>query len=77
MTNLALTDGADLKTWVLLIAGNIFIVVLVVRSVGHYAKREWGELLGHVLTGVVVAGIIYSPQTAVDLFKAIWQKVAG
>lgn len=45
----ALTTGSDLKTWVLLIAGNVFIIILVIRAITYYAKREWGELIGHFL----------------------------
>ncbi|MER5971637.1 hypothetical protein ABT112_18200 [Streptomyces sp. NPDC002055] len=72
-----LTDGSDLKKWILLIAGNVFIVILAVRGIGYYAKREWGELIGHLMAAVVIAGIVYAPNVAVDLFKGIWNKVAG
>ncbi|MFF3764637.1 hypothetical protein ACFYYR_11200 [Streptomyces sp. NPDC001922] len=72
-----LTDGSDLKKWILLIAGNVFIVILAVRGIGYYAKREWGELIGHLMAAVVIAGIVYAPNVAVDLFKGIWSKVAG
>ena len=46
--------GADFKDWVLVIAGNIFIAILVLRAIGHYFKREWGELFGHIAAGVLV-----------------------
>ncbi|WP_432094913.1 hypothetical protein [Streptomyces sp. bgisy100] len=72
-----LTDGSDLKKWILLIAGNVFIVILAVRGIGYYAKREWGELIGHLMAAVVIAGIVYAPNVAVDMFKGIWSKVAG
>ncbi|MFC8875587.1 hypothetical protein [Streptomyces ardesiacus] len=75
--NLALTSGADLKTWVFLIAGNIFLIVLVVRSIGHYAKREWGDLIGHIIAGVVVAGFVFATETTKTMFVEIWNKVAG
>ncbi|MER7112252.1 hypothetical protein [Streptomyces sp. NPDC000229] len=72
-----LTDGTQLKDWVLLIAGNIFIVILAVRGIGYYAKREWGELIGHLMAAVVIAGIVYAPNVAIGLFRGIWEKVAG
>ncbi|MGI5353548.1 hypothetical protein ACQEU8_36050 [Streptomyces sp. CA-250714] len=75
--NLALTSGADLKTWVFLIAGNIFLIVLVVRAIGHYAKREWGDLIGHIIAGVVVAGFVFATDTTKTMFVEIWNKVAG
>ncbi|MHA7957164.1 hypothetical protein ACX9I7_05325 [Streptomyces sp. L500] len=74
---LALTTGAELQTWVIMVAGNIFLIVLAVRAVGHYAKREWGELLGHFVAGVVVAGFVFSSGTAKTMLIAIWNKVAG
>ena len=64
--------GADFKDWVLIIAGNIFIIILVVRSVGHYAKKEWGELLGHILAAIVVGGLIYANDQSVALLKNAW-----
>ncbi|MFE9701699.1 hypothetical protein [Streptomyces sp. NRRL S-920] len=74
---LALTSGADLKTWVFLIAGNIFLIILVVRAIGHYAKREWGELIGHVITGILVAGFVFATDTTKTMFVEIFNKVAG
>ncbi|MEU7107465.1 TcpD family membrane protein [Streptomyces sp. NPDC046215] len=73
----ALSNGAELKTWVIAVAGNIFLIVLAVRAIGHYAKREWGELLAHFIAGVVVAGFVYSPDSAKNMLTAIWAKVAG
>ncbi|MGW2255403.1 hypothetical protein ACWCXH_35285 [Kitasatospora sp. NPDC001660] len=75
--NLALTTGADLKAWVLLIAGNVFIVILVVRSIGYYAKREWGELIGHILVAILIAGFVFATDTSVGLLKDLWGKVSG
>ncbi|MET9365793.1 hypothetical protein ABZX93_33460 [Streptomyces sp. NPDC006632] len=66
-----------MKTWVFLIAGNIFLIVLVVRAIGHYAKREWGDLIGHVIAGVVVAGFVFATDTTKGMFIEIWNKVAG
>lgn len=72
-----MTTGAELRDWVLLIAGNIFMVILAVRSVGHFAKREWGEFTGMLLAAVVVAGIIWFPTQTIELFRQIWQTLLG
>lgn len=69
-------DGTDFKNWVLLIAGNLFIVVLVVRAVGYYAKREWGELLGHMCAGIVVAGLVYATDGSIGLLQNAWGLIA-
>ncbi|MEU5418395.1 hypothetical protein ACFY1P_24750 [Streptomyces sp. NPDC001407] len=74
---LALTTGAELQNWVFLVAGNIFLIVLAVRAIGHYAKREWGELLGHFMAGVVVAGFVFASDSTKAMFIAIWNKVSG
>ncbi|MET9413366.1 hypothetical protein ABZY03_04100 [Streptomyces klenkii] len=74
---IALSNGDELKTWVIAVAGNIFLIVLAVRAIGHYAKREWGELLAHFIAGVVVAGFVYASDSAKGMLTAIWNKVAG
>lgn len=70
-------DASGLKDWVLLIAGNIFVIFLVARAVGYYARREWGEMIGHLLAGVLVAGLVYSTDATVNLLKEAWQKLIG
>ncbi len=72
-----LGTGADLKTWVLLIGGNIFICVLVVRLIGDFAKRAWGDLIGTFIAAVFVAGCIYYPDQMVTVFQTLWTKVSG
>jgi hypothetical protein len=69
--------GEDFKNWVLIIAGNVFIVILVVRAVGYFAKREWGELIGHILVAVLIAGFIYSTDTMLSLIKGVVHLIFG
>ena len=73
----ALTTGADLKIWILAIAGNLFVVVLVVRGLGAFFKRDYGEMVTLFLSGVLLAGLIWFPDDAVSLLKAIWGKAVG
>lgn len=73
----AIGTGVELKDWVLLIAGNIFMVVLVVRAVGYYAKREWGEMVAHLMAGVIVAGLVYATDSSIKLMKTLWDMFAG
>lgn len=72
-----LFDGADFKDWVLGIAGNIFIVILVVRSVGYFAKKEWGELVGHLIVAVFLVALIWFTDPVINLLKAIWGLISG
>lgn len=64
--------GAGFKDWVLVILGNIFVVILAIRAVGYYARREWGEMTAHLLGGVLVAAIVYFPDQIVTLLKTVW-----
>lgn len=72
-----MTTGTDLKDWVLLLAGNIFVVILAVRSVGYFAKREWGEFTGMIIAAVLVAGFVYFPDQAISVLKQVWQTFLG
>ncbi|MFD9084548.1 hypothetical protein [Streptomyces erythrochromogenes] len=77
MQTLALTDGASLLGWTKTIAGNIFLIILLVRAVMHYSKREWGELIGHIIAGVIVAGFVFQTEATKQLLVDIWGKVSG
>lgn len=69
--------GANFKDWVLVIAGNIFIAILVLRAIGHYFKREWGELFGHIAAGVLVGGLIYANNQTINVLKGFWGLLSG
>lgn len=69
--------GADFKDWVLIIAGNIFIVILVIRSVGYYARKEWGEFVGHIVGAILVGGLIYANDAAMALLKQAWTLITS
>lgn len=69
--------GEGLKDAILVILGNIFIIILAVRAVSYYAKREWGDLITHVAAGILIAAIIYFPDQVVSLLKSLWSAFAG
>lgn len=69
--------GLDFKDWVLVIAGNIFIVIFVVRAIGYYAKKEWGEMIAHIGVAIVLAGFIYATDTSITLLQNIWNLFTG
>lgn len=69
--------GEGLQELVLSILGTFFIIILAARAVGYYAKREWGELITHLVAGVVIAAIIYFPDQVVGLLKSLWSAFAG
>lgn len=77
LITLALPDGTAFKDYVLFVAGNIFIAILVLRSIGLYFKRSWGEMFGHIGIGVVLAGMIYATDAFIGILKQIWGLLSG
>lgn len=69
--------GDAFKDWVIAILGNIFIIIMAVRMVGHYTKREWGELIGNVIMAVIVAAIVYMPDQFIGLLRGVWNLFTG
>lgn len=65
--------GAGIQKWVLAIVGNIFIIILVVRSVSYYAKAAWGELATNLAAAVVLVGMVYFPNDVISILKTVWQ----
>lgn len=66
-----------IKNTVLIAAGNIFIIIFVVRSIGAYAKKEWGELVTNILAAIILVGFIYFTDSSINTFKWIWQQMTG
>ncbi|MEU2395086.1 TcpD family membrane protein [Streptomyces sp. NPDC007369] len=74
---LALTEGAEIKQWILAVVGNLFAAFLAVRALGHFLKKEWGEMVTLLVAAVFVAGIVWYPDGVKTLLGQIWGKVAG
>lgn len=64
-------DGSSILDWVKAIAGNIFIAIMIVRSIGQYARSDWGDMATSLLAGLAVAAIIYFPDQVIALLKKI------
>ena len=65
--------GNAFKTWALLLVGNVFLVVLAVRAVGSWMKKEWGEFVALIVGAVVVVGFVYFPDQTILLLQNIWK----
>ncbi|WP_236584346.1 hypothetical protein [Streptomyces sp. MBT53] len=72
-----LTTGGELKDWVLLVAGNILTAIIAVRGVGHFMKKEWGEMVTMGVAAVFVGAYVWAPDTVQDVLTGIWGKVSG
>ena len=72
-----LTTGAELKNWILTVAGNVFVAFLALRATGHFIKKDWGEMVTMAVAAVFVAGIIWFPDEVRSLLSGVWNKVSG
>lgn len=69
--------GNGLVSWVMTILSSLFGLVLAARGFGHWAKKEWGALVTHLIGASVVAFTIYSPAQAVAILKTIGTQIAS
>ena len=69
--------GAEFKDAVLVVAGNIFIVILVVRAIGCWTKKEWGELIAHLILAIVIGAMIYATDLFLNVIKALARTIFG
>ncbi|MFK0296342.1 hypothetical protein ACIQU6_38525 [Streptomyces sp. NPDC090442] len=65
-----------LVSWILTVVTSLFVAVMAVRSFGHWARKEWGALITHVVAGAVVAVMVFTPDKAVNILKFIGGKIA-
>ncbi|MER0477031.1 hypothetical protein ABR737_01430 [Streptomyces sp. Edi2] len=66
-----------LVSWILTTVGSLFIAVLAVRAFGHWAKKEHGALITHIVGGAVVAFFIFSSTKTVAILKMLGEKLAS
>lgn len=70
-------DGIAIKDAVLVLAGNVFIIIFIVRTVGAFAKKEWGELVVNVVAAIVIIGFVYFTDSSIEVLKSIWSMIFG
>ena len=54
---------AGLKDWALTGAGNVFVIILAVGGLYFWASDRHGKLAAYVISGAVVAAIIFNYDT--------------
>lgn len=59
------------------IVGNIFTVVFLVRALGAYIKKDWGDMISQIVFAVVLVGFIYFTDQAIGVLKFLWNITAG
>ncbi|WP_432089591.1 hypothetical protein [Streptomyces sp. bgisy095] len=75
ITAATLTDGSNLKDWILLVAGNLLIAAIAVRAVRHFLKEDWGGMITMCVAVVFVGGFVWFPDQTKALFGLVWDKV--
>ncbi|MGW1976658.1 hypothetical protein [Streptomyces sp. NPDC001889] len=69
--------GSSLASWIITIVGTLFGAVLAVRSLGHWARSEWGALVTHLIGAAIAAFAIFNTDKAIDVLSAIGDKIAS
>lgn len=69
--------GIEFREAVLVLAGNIFIIIFVVRSIGAYGRKDWGELVMNFLAAILIAGLIYANAAVIEMLKTVWGLITG
>ena len=64
-----------LKNLVIQVLGTVLIIILLVRVMNAYAKRQWGEIVAEVIGVVVVGFFVWTPDTAISLIQSITSSI--
>lgn len=70
-------DLSGFTNVVLKLVGSIVLIILIVRLVNAYGKRQWGELVTEILAFIVIGFVVYFPQQALALLKSIMTSIFG
>lgn len=72
-----MTDLAGFKDWAIVVIGNIFIVILLVRMIGAWAKREYGDLMTNAVLAILIGFLVYANDAAIALIQRLGGLVFG
>lgn len=72
-----MSDFGAFKDWALLILGNIFIVIMAIRALTAYMKRDWGDFTTNLVVAIVIAYIVYANDSAMALLTRLANMVFG
>ncbi|PRZ39670.1 hypothetical protein CLV47_11834 [Antricoccus suffuscus] len=67
----------SLKNLVIKVLGTVLIIILLVRIMNAYAKRQWGEIVAEVIGVIVVGFFVWTPDTAIGLLQDITSSIFG
>jgi hypothetical protein len=56
-------------------AGNIFLGILIIVSIGFLLKKDSGKAVGFFITAIIVAVVVYLPDTAKQFILDLVDKI--
>lgn len=76
-TYVALPSFENFGNSVISILGTIVFIVLVVRMVVAYGKKQYGEMITEILAAIFVFWFVFFPDNAKQTIKDIVQSIFG
>lgn len=70
-----LPTGSWIKDWILIIAQNVFVVLLAIGAVKAFGKKAWVTFVTLAIAGAITAFFVYFPTEAVELLKKFGGKI--
>jgi len=59
------------------VVGNVFTVVFIVRALGAYIKKDWGDMISQIVFAMVLVGFIYFTDQSIGILKFLWNITLG
>ena len=66
-----MTDLSGLKDFAIVVIGNLFIIILLIRVIGSWATRDYTDLFTNLVLAVVIAFLVYANDQAVALLQQL------
>jgi nicotinamide riboside transporter PnuC len=76
-TYVALPNFDSVGNSIISVLGSLVMVILVVRIVVAYGKKQWGEMITEVVAVIFVGWFVWFPDSAKATIKEIAKSIFG
>ncbi len=76
-TYVALPNFDSFGTSIITILGSIVFVILAIRIVVAYGKKQWGEMITEIIAVVFVGWFVWFPDPAKTTIKDVAKSIFG
>ncbi len=76
-TVVALPQFDSVKNALITILGSVVMIILLIRIVTAYGKKQYGEMITELLAVVFVAWFVFTPDSAQNTIKALAKMIFG